>query len=151
MADMAVDQCAGQGGRNEVTAVLSLGSNAADAPLRVSAIAAVLASRFGVKAITRVFITPDIRMSVRRAPLSPVPQYANAVVVVGVPDVPLLSASIPVMIAELKALEVELGRRREHKEFGLVNADIDLVVGGGRIMRPADYLRPYYFPYALQL
>lgn len=151
MADMAVDQCAVDGSGYDVTAALSLGSNAADASLRVSAVAAVIASRFGIRALTRVFMTPDIRMTQRRPPLAPVPSYANAVAIVSVPHIPRLSASVPAFVAELKGLEVEFGRRREHKEFGLVNADIDLVVYGSSILRPGDFLRPYFYPHALVL
>ncbi len=151
MADMAIDQRSGHRGRNDVTAALSLGSNAADAAMRVSAIAAILSSRFGVTALTRVFKTSDIHMSALRPPLAPVPPYANAVALVRVPKVPLLSASWQDMTAELKVIETQLGRRREHKEFGLVNADIDLVVYGSVILRPGDFMRPYFFPYALEL
>lgn len=134
-----------------MNATLSLGSNAADAPRRVAHAAAIIAARFGTDAITAVFVTPDIHMAGRLSPFAPIPPYANAVAAVRMPAAPLLAAKPEVMNSELKALERELGRLPEHKMCGLVNIDIDLVTVGGCILRPADFLRPYYFPRALGL
>lgn len=151
MADMAVDQHSGQCRLDDVRALLSLGSNAADAYRRVAALGAMLASRYIVEAQTRIFVTPDIHMSILKVPQSGVPAYANAVVRICMPRVPLRSASTAEFNHDLKAIEYEAGRRKEHKEFGLVNADIDQVIVGSRILRPADFLRPYFFPAALEL
>ena len=146
MADMAVDQCTYHCGFDDLTAALSLGSNSADASRRVLTAAAILSARYGMVAATPVFVTPDIHMRERRAPLMPIPDYANAVAVIRMPRPPLAEADVSALVVALKALEQELGRRREHKQFGLVNADIDVVTVGRSVLRPVDYVRPYFYP-----
>lgn len=134
-------------GSGDVTILLSVGSNAAGARLRVARAMAVAGARFGWLGASDVFITPDIRADI--IPLIPRPLYANAVMAVAIPRPPLLTASYSAFNSELKAIEYLLGRRKEHKQHGLVNIDIDAVVFGGHIMRQADWLRPYWHPRAL--
>lgn len=131
----------------DVTSLLSVGSNAAGSRLRVAQAMAVAGARFGSFGASDVFVTPDIHAGV--IPLMPRPPYANAVMAVAVPRPPLLAASYIAFNSELKTIEYLLGRRKEHKQHGLVNIDIDAVVFGGHIMRPADWLRPYWNPRAL--
>lgn len=130
-----------------VTALLSVGSNAAGSRLRVEQAMAFAGTRFGALGASAVFVTPDIRADV--IPMMPHAPYANAVMAVSTPRPPLLAASYLAFNAELKALEHLLGRRKEHKQHGLVNIDIDAVTFCGRIMRHVDWLRPYYHPRAL--
>lgn len=151
MADMAEHQCAGPRGRNDVTATISLGSNASDARCRVAQAIAELASRYCLTAATEIYITNDIGMIMHCFPLKAKARYANAIVKIDMPAAPLAAASAPGMNAALKELERNLGRLKEHKAAGLVNIDLDLVTEGRRILRLADYLRPYYFPGVLSL
>lgn len=134
-------------GSGDVTSLLSVGSNAAASRLRVAQAVAIAGARFGLLGTSSVFVTPDIRAGV--IPLMPRAPYANAVMAVVIPRPPLLAASYIAFNSELKAIEYLLGRRKEHKQHGLVNTDIDAVVFGGHIMRPADWLRPYWHPRAL--
>lgn len=134
-------------GSGDVTSLLSVGSNAAGSRMRVVQAMAVAGARFAWLGASDVFVTPDIRADV--IPLMPRPPYANAVMAVAIPRPPLLTASYIAFNSELKAIEYLLGRRKEHKQHGLVNIDIDAVVFGAHIMRPADWLRPYWHPRAL--
>lgn len=146
MADMATvkrsSHCSDDG-----IALLSVGSNAAGSHMRVAQAMAVAGGRFGVLGASAVFVTPDIRADV--IPMMPRTPYANAVMAVAIPRPPLLSASYPSFNAGLKEIEYLLGRRKEHKQHGLVNIDIDAVTFDGYILRPADWMRPYYHPRAL--
>lgn len=149
MADMADIQRPDDNRLDSLT--LSLGSNAADAIRRVGHAAAILSGRMTVVAMTSIFVTPDIHATLLHPPLVGRPWYANAVACIQLPTPPLSIASIPALNAFLKDLEREMGRHKEHKAIGLVNIDIDLVAAPGRILRPADFLRPYYHPRVLTL
>jgi len=151
---MAGKQRTGHCGRNAVTArlVISAGSNAPDASRRLLLGCSTLGLAFDIKGVTMAFFTPDIRdAAFFHPPLLRRRRYANAVVVADAPHPPLLSASPSGVSALLKEMERESGRMPCHKACGLVNLDLDPVIFDGRILRPADFIRPYFFPRAAML
>lgn len=105
-----------------------------------------------IRAVTPVYVTADIRDYARfRPPLRPRPRYANAVLEVAIPTPPLLTASRQGLSEMLKDEERHGGRLPEHKAVGLVSLDLDLVTFGNRLLRPADFVRPYFHPRAAML
>lgn len=154
MAHMAAEQYTGYCGRHAVTHTItvSIGSNAPDATRRVLLGATVLGLVVRVEAASMVYVTPDIReRGVFSPPLLRRRLYANAVLVVLLPQPPLLAASPEGFTRLLKTLEWEQGRLPEHRSTGIVNLDLDPVVWCGHIVRPADFMRPYYQPWAAMI
>ncbi len=151
MEYLAGEQCSGNDRSHNLTAVLSVGSNRSDGLKRVISCLSALAREYHIMASTPPFGTDDIHRASLHPPLEMPRRYVNAVAVILIPSPPLAEASAERHCRQLKELERELGRRPEEKAQGKVSIDIDLVVYGGKILRPADYLRPYYHPRALML
>lgn len=151
MANLAIKQRAVKSGSHDLRAILSLGSNRSDGLGRVRHCLSLLDNRFIIADSTPPFNTPDIHAASMRPPLAMPRRYVNAVVAMKIPEPPLYDASAESLNRTLKAMEGEQGRSDEEKAQGLVSIDIDLVIHCGSILRPADFLRPYFHPRALML
>lgn len=151
MANLAIKQRAVKSGSHNLRAVLSLGSNRSDGLGRVRHCLSLLDNRFILTDSTPPFATPDIHAASIKPPLAMPPRYINAVVAIEIPSPPLYEASAESLNDRLKVMEREQGRSDEEKARGLVSIDIDLVIHCGSILRPADFLRPYFHPRALML
>jgi 2-amino-4-hydroxy-6-hydroxymethyldihydropteridine diphosphokinase len=72
------------------------------------------------------------------------PAYVN-VVAIGVTRL-----ALDELLSRLKAIERLLGRTPESKLRGVVEADVDLVIWNGEVLRPKDAARDYFLiPYNL--
>ncbi|MCM1028159.1 MAG: 2-amino-4-hydroxy-6-hydroxymethyldihydropteridine diphosphokinase [Pseudoflavonifractor sp.] len=131
--------------------MLSLGSNRDDGGQRIAQCLRALSEWLDIRDVTHTFVTPDIHAMAMHPPMMIPRMYANSVALVTLPSPPLVVASEQSLNHKLKATERSLGRSPQEKTMGIVSIDIDLVVTSGRILRPADFIRSYFFPCAAML
>ncbi len=110
--------------------IISLGSNAIGSRSRVADAIALLRGRFDVRAVSDIYSTPALD--------GRSPKYFNAVAAV------TTDAPIEQMVAEMKEIERDAGRRPQDHGSRVVPLDLDVVTCDGRVLRPADYTRSYF-------
>lgn len=110
------------------SAIISLGSNTDD---KLNKLTSALSSLEVILIeATEPYIDPDDNL-----PYSP---YLNIVAVVNT------DKDYESLRNHTKLLERKAGRSKEDKDSGIVPLDIDIVVYNGKIIRPADFNRPYF-------
>ncbi len=109
---------------------ISLGSNIAAREEKIMEASRQLGSMLADMRMSEPYVTPALNG--RDA------DYMNAVVT------GLTTETAEVLSATCKEIESELGRTPQSKQRGEVEIDLDVVVWGGEILRPADFSREYF-------
>ena len=109
---------------------LSIGGNVDDACINMAAALERMCEFAVVEAVSPFYNTKALD--------GVSPDYVNAVA--------LICSDIPAdeLSARFKAMERDAGRCPEDKARGIVALDIDIVIVDDRVVRPADYRRPWF-------
>ncbi|RSU46224.1 2-amino-4-hydroxy-6-hydroxymethyldihydropteridine diphosphokinase [Sphingomonas sp. S-NIH.Pt15_0812] len=110
------------------TYAIALGSNRSGRAGRPEAMVAAAAARLGAHHVSPIIRTPPLGPSIRR--------FANAAALVDSDLAP------PAMLAWLKAIERDLGRRRGRR-WGARPIDLDIILWSGGTWRARDLTIPH--------